>query len=137
MTKNVASGGYTEQQARNLMLINGIEHVKGIVPRNAPKIADLSECDDFTPIWFDSVFNDELVTYVYETDDDGYYVSDDIYHGKVRGINIRFDAKLCWTCATLMRDYYSAISQSIRLVTNVDRHYCEFCGKWESDEVPF
>lgn len=130
MSKNVMSGGYTPQEARNLLLIRGIEHVKDIIPHNAPKIANLEECDDLPLFWLDYINLNYANTYDFNK-------STYINHGRMSTLYLRLDMKLCWHCSNMLREYLISLSPMLSFHGNVVQHYCEICGEWEPDEIPF
>jgi len=130
MSKNVMSGGYTPQEARNLLLIRGLEHVKAIIPHNVPKNANLTEFDDLPQFWLDSWIRGDACTYDFEK-------SSYRTHGQMTLVYIRLDMKLCWACHHAIADYLRGLSPTLSFCGDVHRHYCELCGKWENDDVPF
>lgn len=129
MAKNIMSGGYSTQEARNLLLIRGIEYVRGIVPHNAPKNENLGEFDDLSQFWFDGDW--------YEVADYEYWLWNTSGYGEIKGIAIRLDIPLCYTCAFAIRNYFTALSVTIYFRYFVERGYCGVCGEWENDDIPF
>lgn len=129
MAKNVMIGGYTAQEARNLLLIRGVEHVKGIVPHNAPKIEDLAEFDDLPEWWLSGVWEEPVDYERWLWNNEGY--------GEIRGIAIRIDIRMCYECFFSIRQVFKELSPTIFVVCDVRQGYCELCGKWENDDIPF
>ena len=115
MKKNVISGGYTPQEARNMLLIRGLEHVKSIVPHNVSRIANLSDCDDLPQFWLSATYG----------------------HNCLKQVNLRLDLRLCWECNYAICDYLYGLSPTLWFSGNVQQHYCELCGNWEDDDIPF
>lgn len=130
MSKSVMSGGYTAQEARNLLLIRGVEHVKGIVPHNVPKNANMGEFDDLPQFWLDNTIRGDACTYNFEQ-------SRYTVHGQMTLAYIRLDMRLCWNCSHAIFDYLKSLSPTLSFISNVHQHYCELCGKWEIDDIPF
>lgn len=129
MGKNVMSGGYTAQEARNLLLIRGIEHVKAIIPHNVPKIENLAQFDDLPLFYSDGNYH-EIANYehwLWSTE--GY--------GEIVGLRIKLDCTLCLACYEGFRNYFDALSPTLYLYSVVRRDYCGVCGKWENDDIPF
>lgn len=130
MSKNVMNGGYTKQEARNLLLIRGVEHVKGIVPHNVPKNANMGEFDDLPQFWLDYETLGWANTYSFDFHT---YIN----HGRMTIMYLRLDMKLCWNCSHAIQDYLKSLSPILKFVSDVHQHYCELCGKWEIDDIPF
>ena len=130
MSKNITSGGYTAQEARNLLLIRGIEHVKGIVPHKAQKIENLGEFDDLPIVYVESVYC-EIANYEYWLwSVDGY--------GEIVGVALDIDCNICHECKRALQAYYDAVSPTLYFRGRVNRGYCGVCGAWEGDDgIPF
>lgn len=128
MAKNIMSGGYTAQEARNLLLIRGIEHVKGIIPHNVPKNANLSAFEDFE-LEFDGDWWEAIPQFALKHE----------RTGQIHGIRCKVNYWLCNNCLVSLQDYVWLLSPSLWVVAK--REFCigvcEFCGKGVCDDIPF
>jgi len=122
MSKNVMNGGYTAQEARNLLLIRGIEHVKGIIPHKAPKNENLGE--------FDSTPHLELLP-----------TKKCLYFDRIWicRLECRCNKHLCWRCACQINDVIEHFyGETIHVYPLWDTGAaCYFCGDVSNGEFPF
>jgi len=130
MSKNVMSGGYNEQEARNLLLIRGIEHVKGIIPHNVPKNANLAEFDDLPTISVEQIWNS---------------FAQRKPHRNVRlyQMRLKFDEPVCQNCCDALELWSQKDIMSydgyrlIQFSHNWNDEICVLCGGICDDFIPF
>jgi hypothetical protein len=57
--------------------------------------------------------------------------------GEVVGIRLRVDCAVCYGCRDKLRRYYDDISPTLYFYATIHIGYCDVCGVWENDDIPF